>query len=352
MAIRSLSAVSAPVNTIRNTDSKNTLNQSGDVEICQTYSAPISTRSRLASIVAMGFIALLVGSSTGCSLTSGSCRFMKKQACLDDFMIGYRNKALAAKAWHCEKHCFKDHCNIRDIQAGYMAGFADVAAGSDGCIPAIAPSEYWGWRYQSADGQAGVNAWFQGFPMGVRAAERNGVGNWGQVRPQGANVPRQKQAVFTPPGRRDATDEKDNPFYEEQYPYEPAPYEPVEDGSDEGDGPSNDPIGDALEEGLEDEPMAPTEVPFEEEAEGVGDAIRDALDAATGDDSAFNEFNDSPDASASIGDAEFSTQASDEMSYTIKDAAQEFVEDVFDGEAAETVESAEAFVSELPFSFE
>jgi hypothetical protein len=57
-----------------------------------------------------------------------------------------------------------------------------VAAGGNGCTPAIAPSEYWGWKYQSPAGQAAVNAWFQGYPLGAKAAEQDGVGFWQSIQ--------------------------------------------------------------------------------------------------------------------------------------------------------------------------
>ncbi len=56
-----------------------------------------------------------------------------------------------------------------------------VADGSDGCTPSFPPNTYWGWRYQSAEGQAKVAAWFSGYPHGARAAEEDGVGNWTQI---------------------------------------------------------------------------------------------------------------------------------------------------------------------------
>jgi len=58
----------------------------------------------------------------------------------------------------------------------------DVADGGTGCVPSFPPREYWGWRYQSCEGQAKVSAWFSGFPHGVRAAEEDGIGNYYQMQ--------------------------------------------------------------------------------------------------------------------------------------------------------------------------
>jgi hypothetical protein len=100
-------------------------------------------------------------------------------------MIGYRNRALAEKAWHCQKNQFCNQQHSKEFKDGFTEGFMEVAAGGNGCVPAVAPKQYWGWRYQSAQGQSAVNAWFQGYPMGVRAAEQAGVGHWGEVRTAG-----------------------------------------------------------------------------------------------------------------------------------------------------------------------
>ena len=108
----------------------------------------------------------------------------KKDSC-DEFMIGYRNSALAAKAWYREKPRFHNHPNRDNFRDGFIAGYIDVAEGGDGCLPAVGPPEYWGWRFQSAEGQRAYAAWFAGFPHGARAAEEDGVGNWGDIRPIG-----------------------------------------------------------------------------------------------------------------------------------------------------------------------
>ena len=101
---------------------------------------------------------------------------------LDDFMVNYRNRAWSAKAWHRYKHEFCDKRHLADFCAGFRQGYQDVATGADGCTPAMAPPEYWGWRYQSPEGQAKVNAWFEGYPLGAKAAEEDGIGGWGHIR--------------------------------------------------------------------------------------------------------------------------------------------------------------------------
>ncbi|QDT03195.1 hypothetical protein K227x_15770 [Rubripirellula lacrimiformis] len=144
-----------------------------------------------------GCLGLIVVGSTGCTMTAGFGRSLAHSECIDDFMIGYRNKALAEKAWHCRKSQFGKQCYGKEFKDGFIQGYMEVAQGGYACTPAMAPSKYWGWRYQSANGQGAVNAWFQGFPEGARAAEEDGIGNWSQVSVQ--TRPTQQPAMAPPP---------------------------------------------------------------------------------------------------------------------------------------------------------
>jgi len=112
---------------------------------------------------------------------TGMQRALTRHDGLDEFMVDYRNKAWSARAWLCSKHQFRGHRHLSDLEAGFRQGYADVAAGGNGCTPAICPQSYWGWQYQSADGQQRMNAWFEGYPLGVKAAEEDGIGHWRQV---------------------------------------------------------------------------------------------------------------------------------------------------------------------------
>lgn len=139
-------------------------------------------RERLARLLGSVFAgAAVIAATTGCSSLSGLSASLEHCECVDDFVVGYRNSALAAKAWHEHKHCYANQPYIDHFEAGFRAGYESVAAGGNGCTPSIAPREYWGWKYQSPEGQAKVSAWFQGFPMGAKAAEEDGVGNWSQI---------------------------------------------------------------------------------------------------------------------------------------------------------------------------
>ncbi len=119
--------------------------------------------------------------NTGCTLVTNLQSQFKNHSALDDFLVNYRNDAWAAKAWHCRKHRFGNRRNLSDLEAGFRAGYMSVAEGGNGCVPAVCPQAYWGFQYQDCNGQARMNSWFEGFPLGVAAAEEDGIGHWSQV---------------------------------------------------------------------------------------------------------------------------------------------------------------------------
>ena len=138
--------------------------------------------SRKRQLLLMATLGLLISPSVGCTMATGFGQNMAGNHALDDFMIGYRNQAWAAKAWQCRKQRFCNKQFLGDFEKGFRAGYESVAQGGNGCVPAVCPQSYWGWQYQTADGQARMNAWFEAYPMGVAAAEEDGIGNWSQVQ--------------------------------------------------------------------------------------------------------------------------------------------------------------------------
>ncbi len=129
---------------------------------------------------------LLIGSgiipSTGCTAWTGIRDRWQYSGFWNDSMMTYRNSSYAAKSWHRRKHCYANQRYLRDFACGFRSGYLTVAEGSDPCTPSFPPREYWGWRYQSCEGQAKVAAWFSGFPHGARAAEEDGIGNFSQIQ--------------------------------------------------------------------------------------------------------------------------------------------------------------------------
>ncbi|MGB0598589.1 MAG: hypothetical protein ACPGLY_18020 [Rubripirellula sp.] len=142
-------------------------------------------RKLIRRIIAIACLGVLVGDTTGCTLTRGTVNALRNSDCVDEFMIGYRNRAMAEKAWHCRKHRFGNQPYGHEYKEGFIDGYVEIAGGGLGCCPTLAPSRYWGWKYQSATGLQAVNAWFEGYPMGVQAAEQDGIGNWGRIQTMG-----------------------------------------------------------------------------------------------------------------------------------------------------------------------
>lgn len=138
-------------------------------------------RPRVTRFVGSLLMAAAVIPSAGCSFWSGIQRNLTRQEGLDEFMVSYRNSAWAARAWHCSRDAHGNHAYLSDLEAGFRQGYEDVAAGGNGCLPLICPQSYWGWQYQSADGQNRMNAWFEGYPLGAKAAEQDGIAHWGAV---------------------------------------------------------------------------------------------------------------------------------------------------------------------------
>jgi len=159
-------------------------------------------------LLATACLGSVVAGSTGCTITRGLAKSLDQSECLDEFMVGYRNRALAEKAWHCRVGKHNNRMHGKEFKDGFIDGYMDVASGGSGCIPTIAPSKYWGWRYQSANGQQAINSYFQGYPLGVRAAEQDGVGHWQSL--QVYSPP----AAVVPPHAEDHGVE--NPFYSEE----------------------------------------------------------------------------------------------------------------------------------------
>lgn len=104
--------------------------------------------------------------------------------------LRHRNSAAAKYAWNSRFNSYLNQPNIRDFARGFKAGYVDVADGGTGCVPIFPPREYWGWKYQSCEGQGRVAAWFAGYPHGARAAEEDGIGNYYQMQTS-ANVQHQ-----------------------------------------------------------------------------------------------------------------------------------------------------------------
>lgn len=139
-------------------------------------------RSRVFQAAALAVSLIAIG-STGCNVFSNVSSGFRYSDTFNSVASKLRHRSMSSKSWHRHKNRFCNEPCMSDFCAGYRQGFEDVALGSsNGCTPNFPPRDYWGWQYQSAEGQKKVSSWFSGYPHGARAAEEEGVGNWAQIQ--------------------------------------------------------------------------------------------------------------------------------------------------------------------------
>lgn len=142
----------------------------------------LSSRAKVFQAAALA-VALVASCSTGCSLVHNFSESFRYEDTWNDAAGKIRNRSMSTRSWHRHKHQFCNEACLNDFCSGYRQGYEDVASGSsNGCTPNFPPRDYWGWQYQSAEGQKKVSSWFAGYPHGARAAEEEGVGNWSQIQ--------------------------------------------------------------------------------------------------------------------------------------------------------------------------
>lgn len=141
-----------------------------------------SRPARIFRVAAMA-IALLASNSIGCNLVSNVGDGFRYSETWNNTASKFRNRSMSSRNWHRHKNRYCNEPCMTDFAEGYRKGYEDVAYGvSNGCTPSFPPRDYWGWQYQSAEGQKKVSAWFAGYPHGARAAEEEGVGSWSQIQ--------------------------------------------------------------------------------------------------------------------------------------------------------------------------
>lgn len=150
---------------------------SSTTAVCsQPHSLIRQTAMRLALFVCLTFVC------SGCSLTKGLRDYIAYNDSCNDFVMGWRNNVWSRQAWHEQKGYFADHPELRAFGQGFRDGYRDVAGGGSGCPPPVPPRKYWTWKYQTAEGQCKVAAWFEGYSHGARAAEEHGAGYFQDIQ--------------------------------------------------------------------------------------------------------------------------------------------------------------------------
>jgi hypothetical protein len=156
------------------------VDQSDSSVLCRSVQTPSNTKTALRSITLLA-IACLVISATGCQGFRGLNEYIQYNDPMNDLALGWRNRVWSQQAWHQQNDSFEDHRQYRALGQGFRDGFQNVASGGTGCPPPLPPRKYWTWKYQTAEGQAKVAAWFEGFAYGASAAEERGAGNFQEI---------------------------------------------------------------------------------------------------------------------------------------------------------------------------
>jgi hypothetical protein len=100
---------------------------------------------------------------------------------LDDLSISCRNHALARRAWHQSGWERVNLPHVEHFQDGFIAGYADVASGKSGCLPALPPRRYWDPSSLDAAGRQTSLAWYDGYAQGAECAQEDGVRGWSRL---------------------------------------------------------------------------------------------------------------------------------------------------------------------------
>ncbi len=169
------------------------------------------------------FFSLWIVAQVGCCcFNSDPSRFQL----LDGVFVRYRDCVWANRAYNLEYgHCrrpFNDH-----FRKGFVAGYIDVCRGGNGYVPAVPPSEYMNYEYQSAEGASCVNAWFEGFPAGAQAAKTRNLDQYANAyvskimqdaikqEQRDVKLPSEIQIVSGPPSNQPFDEKYDVPMYYE-----------------------------------------------------------------------------------------------------------------------------------------
>ena len=137
-----------------------------------------------ASRYAIFGFAILASLCGGCASFNQGCasfNHSSSTSCTDVFFCGWRDHVWAKRAYHQRFATCGDR-HPSHYRRGFLAGYSAVCNGEDGYAPSVPPKQYWGYSYQSAEGNEMVTSWFGGYPEGVRAATDDGSGMYRDVQ--------------------------------------------------------------------------------------------------------------------------------------------------------------------------
>jgi hypothetical protein len=108
----------------------------------------------------------LLGCMSGCYQVRDS---------IDDFAMNLRDDFAEGSAWSRWQPYYEDVEQRSSFGVGFRHGYESVAAGGNGCQPAMPPHKYWSIWYQNESGKAKIRAWFNGFSHGALAAQQDNI---------------------------------------------------------------------------------------------------------------------------------------------------------------------------------
>jgi len=129
--------------------------------------------------------------------TCGGCSYYA------DLSIAARHRAAAHGAWkaaHHDRHLRSmPYCVREHFGRGFVQGYYDVAQGSDGTVPLFPPQCYWGGKYETAQGQELIRAWFSGYQEGAAVALSHGRGGGSKLPTSWAPSPYATRIIAVEP---------------------------------------------------------------------------------------------------------------------------------------------------------
>lgn len=128
------------------------------------------------------------------SLASGCLYEIRDE--IVDCEIATSNHRRAYATWRRCMPVYESVDHFYDFKYGFIEGYKAAANGGNGCPPTLPPNCYWKVQYQTEDGRAMTNAWFDGYSHGALAAAADGVAEMNRIVTRGGQHDSNHQIVL------------------------------------------------------------------------------------------------------------------------------------------------------------
>ena len=147
-------------------------------------------RRRFASLLAACVLGL--ATTSGCSYWRDVLSPYNEVGCCT--LTTFKARSMAKRIWREQyAHCYGNAAHGKDIRQGFIDGFVDTSMGGNGCPPLVPPTSYC-----AIGRKPNATAWFQGYPLGIAAAESTGSCNMCQTGISPALIACMKNEECTP----------------------------------------------------------------------------------------------------------------------------------------------------------